>query len=107
MRLNELGRLKQLAGLAPIDEDFGREWDKAFQNWEEVAMDRGYHVEHNDTGRAEYEMTVNTEDDKNFLITIDTKGGGTISSMQGGKGRVFTDFLNNPEDIADKIDSMN
>ena len=44
MRLNELGRLKQLAGLAPIDEEFGREWDKAFQNWEEVAMDRGYHV---------------------------------------------------------------
>ena len=103
MRLNELGRLRQLAGLE-MSEDFGRDWDKRFQDWEEVTMDRGWHVEHNDTGRAEYEMTVNRDDNKNFIVTVDPSGGGSISSMQGGRGRAFTEF--NPEEIADMITGM-
>ena len=81
MRLYELGRLRQLAGLEPVEENFGRDWDKLFQDWEEVAMDRGWHVEHSHSGRAEYEMTVNTDDNKNFIVTIDPSGGGSISSM--------------------------
>ena len=102
MRLTELGRLRRLAGLTT--EDFGRDWDKLFQDWEEVATDRGWHVEHNDTGRAEYEMTVNRDDNKNFIVTMDPSGGGSISSMQGGRGRAFTEF--NPEEIADMISQM-
>jgi len=104
VRLNELGRLRQLAGLETTEsEQSGRDWDKRFQDWEEVQFDRGWEVEHNDSPRG-YEMIVTRDDGKKFIVSINPGDGGTIESMQGGRGRSFTTF--EPETIADMIDSM-
>jgi len=49
-------------------------------------------------------MIVSRDDGKKFIVSINPGDGGTIESMQGGRGRAFTTF--EPETIADMIDSM-